>query len=128
RGFMKAGAATTPKVFQTARVAGVRPGTVAVRPAVPPAVTVGWDALPYAPRMPVAAARNQDTIDHDDTALRAIVNLTIAAANEAGIPKNPSPWLTPLPETLSFEDFAGLRLAEWSLIVGLEDLPEQQRQ
>jgi len=127
RGYMKAGAATTPKAFQTARVAGVRPGHAVVVHSVPPATSLDWDALPFPPRMP-SNARRSHSVDVDDTDLRAMVNLAIGAANQAGIPRNPSPWLTPLPESLSFEDFAGLRLPEWSIILGKEDMPEKQLQ
>ncbi|MDE0572345.1 FtsK/SpoIIIE domain-containing protein [Demequina sp. B12] len=127
RGYIKAGANQAPVAFQSARVAGVRPGTVVERRAVTPAAPLAWDRIGYAPRFPSAAVAD-DNLDHDDTDLRALVNVVLSAAELAGIPKNPSPWLTPLPATLTLDHFVGQRLPSGSVILGLEDLPDDQRQ
>ncbi|WP_084038675.1 FtsK/SpoIIIE domain-containing protein [Demequina sp. NBRC 110053] len=128
RGYLKAGANQAPTAFQAARVAGVRPGTVAEHRAALPVARIGWDAVAYAPQFPPEPTRAADTVDHDDTDLRALVNVVLAAADAAGIPKNPSPWLTPLPSVLTLDHFVGQRLPSGSLIIGLEDVPDEQRQ
>lgn len=127
RGFVKAGASASLTAFQTARVAGVRPGAVVTRSSTAAAPLV-WEALAYQPRFPATASRGEATVDHDDTDLRALVNVVLNAAHEAGIAKNPSPWLTPLPTHLTLDHFVGMQLADWCLVLGLEDVPSEQTQ
>jgi S-DNA-T family DNA segregation ATPase FtsK/SpoIIIE len=66
--------------------------------------------------------------DHDDTDLRALVNLITAATQQLGIPKNPSPWLLPLPAVLPLEKFEEQQIAPTSIVLGLEDVPGEQSQ
>ncbi|GIG54905.1 FtsK/SpoIIIE domain-containing protein [Demequina activiva] len=128
RGYIKAGANQAPTAFQAARVAGVRPGTVAEHRGAPPAARVDWEVVAYALQFPPEQVRATANVDHDDTDLRALVNVVLAAAERAGIPKNASPWLTPLPPVLTLDHFVGQRLPSGALIIGLEDIPGEQRQ
>ncbi len=128
RGYLKAGASQSPTPFQAARVAGVRPGTVTEHRGAPPAARIDWNVVAYSPQFPPDRDGSTDKVDHDDTDLRALVNVVLAAAESARIPKNPSPWLTPLPPVLTLDHFVGRRLPAGSVIIGLEDLPDEQRQ
>ncbi|WP_062303045.1 FtsK/SpoIIIE domain-containing protein [Demequina subtropica] len=127
RGFLKAGSNQSPAAFQAARVAGVRPGAVAQRRQPAQAASIDWDVVAYRPQFPPTLIA-QHEVDHDDTDLRALVDVVLAAADVAGIPRGASPWLTPLPQVLTVDHFVGMRLPAGSVIVGLEDLPEEQRQ
>ncbi|WP_456286544.1 hypothetical protein M1D46_02835 [Microbacterium sp. JZ70] len=127
RGFVRLGPSAAPMGFQTARVAGIRPGAVRTTKVLPPKAPITWDALGFPVKYPPAAAHAENH-DHDDTDLRALVNLITAASDQLGIAKNPSPWLVPLPVTLPIERFEGEALRETEIILGLEDVPKAQAQ
>lgn len=128
RGFLRAGASAGLTPFQTGRVAGVRPGAVVSTSATAAAAPLSWDLAGYRPRYPASQQRSTAPVNHDDTDLRAIVNVLIAAADRAGIARNKSPWLVPLPTLLTLDSFIGVQLDEWSMILGLEDVPSEQLQ
>ena len=127
RGFARSGPSSSPSPFQSARVAGVRIGAQRSNAKTPPKAPIEWDALGLPPRFPSRAGQ-QSVTDHDDTDLRALVNLVIAAAGSAGIARNPSPWLLPLPEVVSLDRFENEKLPEGSLVLGLQDVPKEQKQ
>ncbi|QAY73141.1 hypothetical protein ET445_07055 [Agromyces protaetiae] len=128
RGYVRAAAGAAPSPFQTARVAGIRPGVQRAVKLLPRKAALAWDALGYPVRYPKSASSHAQNTDHDDTDLRALVNLISAATHELGIPKNPSPWLMPLPNVLPLEKFHDQAIPERSIVLGLEDVPGEQSQ
>lgn len=127
RGFVRAGLGAMPSGFQTARVAGIRQGVQRVQRQLPKIAPVDWEGVGYAPRFPVrrhAAA----PVDHDDTDLRALVDVVTRATESLGIPKNSSPWLMPLPSLLPLSQVAGGAGAPTTITLGIEDVPGQQTQ
>ncbi|WP_345751891.1 FtsK/SpoIIIE domain-containing protein [Microbacterium rhizophilus] len=126
RGFARLSPSSAPSPFQTARVAGIRPGVQRAVKVLPPKAPLEWDSLGFPPKYPQSA--KAENHDHDDTDLRALVNLVAAATEQLGIPKNPSPWLMPLPATLPLERFEVEERGETELVLGLEDVPEDQAQ
>lgn len=128
RGYVRTGPASAPAPFQTARVAGIRPGVQRQVKVLPRKVALEWDELGYPVRFPKPASAQQQNTDHDDTDLRALVNLVTAATTQLGVPKNPSPWLMPLPAVLPLEKFQDEQIPERSIVLGLEDVPGDQAQ
>ena len=126
RGLVRLGAGMAPIAFQTARVAGLRVGAQRSQRQLPPVAALGWDDLGYAPRFPVAPSVMQANQDHDDTDLRALVNLAVGAAEAVGARRNPSPWLPPLPAKVTLTAIP--QPTGSGVAVGIEDLPSQQRQ
>lgn len=127
RGFARLSPSSAPAPFQTARVAGIRPGVQRTVKVLPPKAPLEWDSLGFPPKYP-QSAKGAENHDHDDTDLRALVNLVTAATEQLGIPKNPSPWLMPLPATLPLDRFEGEQLGDTELVLGLEDVPADQAQ
>ncbi|WP_430591645.1 FtsK/SpoIIIE domain-containing protein [Humidisolicoccus flavus] len=128
RGYVRLGPSAMPAGFQTARVAGIRPGTQRVLSTVPPKAPLDWESLGFPAQYPKAQSSHSTNTDHDDTDLRALVNLVTAATNQLGIQKNPSPWLLPLPTVLPLEKMQGENLGATEILLGLEDVPEEQSQ
>jgi len=139
RGFVRAGVGVAPAAFQTARVAGVRPGAHRTRKVLPALAELDWRAVGYQPRFPSQGAASAG-VDQDDTDLRALVDLVTEATRLLGVPANPSPWLLPLPTMLPLEavvssatdapapDGTGTAAHPDELVIGLEDVPAQQTQ
>ncbi|GLU89080.1 FtsK/SpoIIIE domain-containing protein [Agromyces sp. NBRC 114283] len=128
RGYVRTGPASAPAPFQTARVAGIRPGVQRQVKVLPRKAPLEWDELGYPVRYPKPVSTQAQNTDHDDTDLRAIVNLITAATVQLGVPKNPSPWLMPLPTVLPLEKFQDEAIPEQSIVLGLEDVPGEQSQ
>lgn len=114
--------------FQTGRVGGRRPGSVPREALRPWAHPVEWTALgrpaPARPRHPQAA-------DAEVTDLQVLVDAVCAAAEMAGVPAQPGPWLPALPESLLLADLPRPAPAERAgaiapAPIGLEDLPAEQ--
>ncbi|WP_156761676.1 FtsK/SpoIIIE domain-containing protein [Microbacterium karelineae] len=127
RGYVRAGSSSSPEAFQTARVAGIRPGAKRDVKVLPPKAPIEWDLLGFPPRFPPAQKQAENS-DHDDTDLRALVDLVTAATDELGIQKNPSPWLMPLPAVLPLDRFDAEPRADGEIVLGLEDVPAYQAQ
>ncbi|WP_221584805.1 FtsK/SpoIIIE domain-containing protein [Microbacterium sp. G2-8] len=127
RGYVRAGSSSSPEAFQTARVAGIRPGAKRDVKVLPPKAPLEWDLLGFPPRFP-AAQKQAENRDHDDTDLRSLVDVITAATRELAIEKNPSPWLMPLPATLPLARFDAERRDDGELVLGLEDVPADQAQ
>ncbi|HEY2279625.1 MAG TPA: FtsK/SpoIIIE domain-containing protein, partial [Streptosporangiaceae bacterium] len=110
--------------FQAARVGGRRldPNrAVTTRPWLAP---LDWSGLGKpGPARPGSAGRREA----ESTDLSVLVRAVADAAGQLRIPRQPSPWLAPLPERLLLDD---LRLAdgERHAPFGLIDLPAAQRQ
>ncbi|GAA4771540.1 FtsK/SpoIIIE domain-containing protein [Microbacterium gilvum] len=128
RGFVRLGPSTAPAGFQTARVAGIRPGAVRTAKVLPPKAPLTWDALGFPVKYPPESGAHADNDDHDDTDLRALVGLVAAATDALGIAKNSSPWLMPLPLTLPVDRFEAEPRGETEVVLGLEDVPKAQAQ
>ncbi|MFK4036475.1 FtsK/SpoIIIE domain-containing protein [Nonomuraea wenchangensis] len=119
--------------FQSGRVGGRRPaGAVAASAEAPVRVDeVGWTQLggPL-PR----AARVTDTIAAQEafTDLAVLVRAIAGAAEIAGVPAQPSPWLPPLPDLLEWAQPAGPKpradrdAALPAVPYGMVDLPADQ--
>ncbi len=128
RGYVRLGPSAAPAGFQTARVAGIRPGVQRSVKVLPRKAPLDWDALGFPAKYPPVAATHAVNTDHDDTDLRALVNLITAATQQLGIAKNPSPWLLPLPAVLPLEKFEDQEISATSIVLGLEDVPGEQSQ
>ncbi|WP_207454272.1 FtsK/SpoIIIE domain-containing protein [Herbiconiux sp. SYSU D00978] len=128
RGYVRTGVGTAPVPFQTARVAGLRQGAARARATLPPKAPIEWETLGLPPRFPAKQQTAAVRADHDDTDLRALVNLVIAAAHAMGIERNASPWLLPLPPLLTLDRLATEEVPPTTLVLGLEDVPSEQRQ
>lgn len=128
RGFVRLGPSAAPSGFQTARVAGIRPGVQRSAKVLPPAAKIDWETLGFPIRYPQASAQHEENRDHDDTDLRALVDVVTDATNRLGIAKNPSPWLLPLPAVLPLDRLADTPLKPTELLLGLEDVPGEQSQ
>lgn len=128
RGYVRTGPSAAPVAFQTARVAGIRPGVQRTVRVLPRKARLTWDGLGYPVKFPKAASTSSQQTDHDDTDLRALVNLITAATQQLGIPKNPSPWLLPLPAVLPLEKFQDQQVPDQTVVLGLEDVPGEQSQ
>ncbi len=127
RGLVRAGSASAPVAFQTARVAGIRPGVHRTARVLPPKAKIEWKTLGLPPRFP-ASQQQSVSADPDDTDLRALVNVINAAATESGVARNPSPWLLPLPAVLPLERLTEEPIDDDELFLGLEDVPGEQAQ
>lgn len=128
RGYVRLGPSSAPQGFQTARVAGLRPGAKRTAKALPPKAELLWDDLGFPARYPRSMATHDENRDLDDTDLRALVDMVSRATAELGIEKNPSPWLLPLPAVLPLERLAEHELAPSEIALGLEDVPAEQSQ
>lgn len=128
RGYVRLGPSAAPAGFQTARVAGIRPGAQRTVKVLPPKAPLEWASLGFPAKYPPAPATHAVNTDHDDTDLRALVNLITSATQQLGIAKNPSPWLLPLPTVLPLERFEDQQVAPTSIVLGLEDVPGEQSQ
>ncbi|MCD2441627.1 hypothetical protein LQ757_04985 [Agromyces sp. SYSU K20354] len=128
RGYVRLGPSAAPQGFQTARVAGIRPGVARSVKQLPRKAPLEWSSLGFPAKFPAAAATHAANTDHDDTDLRALVNLITAATQQLGIAKNPSPWLLPLPAVLPLDRFEDQQIPQTSIVLGLEDVPGEQSQ
>jgi S-DNA-T family DNA segregation ATPase FtsK/SpoIIIE len=118
--------------FQSGRIGGRRPGTVSAATNTRPTVRlteVGWSEVGEPTRRDAGGARAVETDVVTDIAV--LVRAISQAATDAGIPREPSPSLPPLPDTLVLTDLPaaaptgdGLPVVSW----GLVDMPAQQAQ
>jgi S-DNA-T family DNA segregation ATPase FtsK/SpoIIIE len=132
RGYVRSGA-STPAAVQSARIGGRRPGARRGQQHAARAVPVPWPALghpvPSATEMAGAAASNDDDMATD---LSVLVDAIGDAARRLGIAEQRSPWLAPLPETVTLDEIsrgAGLTGAAGEVApvtYGLTDVPARQ--
>lgn len=127
RGFVRSATSGAPTQFQTARVAGLRRGAQRSAKASLPVAEVTWRTLGLPPQFP-AGNGAQGPVDHDDTDLRALVNLCIEAARQSGIERNNSPWLLPLDPVVPLDRFQAEPIQPGEIVLGLQDLPAEQTQ
>lgn len=128
RGYVRRGIGAQPAAFQTARVAGRRPGVIQTTTTPVRTTTRTWNSEGIPAIFPEPATPHPSAaIDHDDTDLRALVNLIATAAEKTGIPKNPSPWLDPLPPLLTLDSLPAPD-SPTAILLGLEDVPSEQAQ
>jgi len=125
RGFARRGGGTAPSPFQTARVAGRRPGVATVTTPPVHVYDIGWSELGR-PLPRHAGSKAPD--DPAATDLHALVELIRQAAAEAGIARNPSPWLPALPALVRVDELAGSAGSGTAIGIGLQDLPAEQAQ
>ncbi len=123
RGFVRYGDPPRLVEFQTARVAGRRPGAV-VGLQDPLVDIVGWRDMGYALRRPPQA---EDQPDAESTDLRALVDMTRRVADTMSLKPPPSPWLPPLPGHVDLAELAA-PTGRLSAPFGLIDEPASQSQ
>jgi S-DNA-T family DNA segregation ATPase FtsK/SpoIIIE len=128
RGFVRRGADATPIGFQTARVAGRRPGRHALISPAPKTKPVGWAELGEPLKFPLVPS---GATDPNATDLHALVGLVQAASERLQITPSSRPWLPPLADLITIDDLAakvGRSSREEGLLLGLLDVPAQQAQ
>lgn len=125
RGYVRRGPGTAPTGFQTARVAGRRPGAHALSSRKPVLKAVPWHQLGEPLELKRASAGNDDPTATD---LHALVEVVRGAASSMGIPANPSPWLPALPELITLQQLAEANPGADGALLGLRDIPSQQAQ
>ncbi|WP_030174783.1 FtsK/SpoIIIE domain-containing protein [Spirillospora albida] len=120
RCYVRSGAAA-PHAVQSARIGGRRPGATGREPLVLP---LPWQGLGRPLPAPREAADDSTVTD-----LSTLVQAIDEAARRAGIDRQPSPWLNPLPEQvrLSPRTAAGGSVVDVPPIAfGITDLPAIQ--
>lgn len=125
RGYVRRGPGTAPAGFQTARVAGRRPGAHAQSSRKPVMKPVGWLQLGEPLEL---KRRSSGGDDPTATDLHALVEVVRGAATAMSIPQNPSPWLPALPEKITVAELAERNPGADGALLGLRDIPSQQAQ
>ena len=125
RGYVRRGPGNPPAGFQTARVAGRRPGAHALVSRRPVLKPVPWHELGEPLQLSRPSSGGDDPAATD---LHALVEVIAAAARESGIAANPSPWLPALPELITVSSLAADRPDVDGALLGLRDLPSEQAQ
>ncbi len=121
RCFVRSGAGS-PQAVQAARIGGRRPGDAVAMPAQ--VVPLPWPGL----GRPLAVAAASSESSHV-TDLKLLVAAVREAADRSGIRDQPSPWLEPLPATVTLDDLPAVFADEDDvapLAFGLTDLPSAQ--
>jgi S-DNA-T family DNA segregation ATPase FtsK/SpoIIIE len=129
RAFARTGGGASIVAFQSARVAGRRKGANVGLPD-PQVLPLPWTRVGY----PVTLRPVSDDRVGAATDLHALVGVIAEAAAREGIPRNPSPWLPPLPTLVGLDavaagvepDPADSQLP--AVAYGLEDRPAAQEQ
>ncbi|HWG72857.1 MAG TPA: FtsK/SpoIIIE domain-containing protein [Acidimicrobiales bacterium] len=115
-------------LFQSARVGGPAAPTGAQGPEVALAA-FGWAQAGRAAALEPGGASGADPADTD---LARLVSALVDAAQAAGLPRQPQPWLDPLPEVLPLAILAApalIAVGEVQAVpLGLVDLPAAQDQ
>lgn len=114
------------QAFQSGRVGGRRPGTVAVDVPPPFVTRVAWRTLGYVAARP---PRRKET-EVAGTDLSELVAAVVEAARQDEIPEQRSPWLPAVPPMLQWsDDVSGeaVRGTVPAFPYGQRDVPEQQR-
>ena len=116
--------------FQAGRIGGRRPGGVAAaRPTTVQLSEIGWSEIGE----PVTRVKSASSGPSEGvvTDIAVLVGAISEAARAAGIPRQPSPSLPPLPEVMTLDEVpappvkeAGLPIVSWGVI----DLPAEQAQ
>jgi DNA segregation ATPase FtsK/SpoIIIE, S-DNA-T family len=128
RAYVRSGA-SAPALVQSARIGGRRPGAGPAQPRAARAVPVPWPVLGHpAPAAAEAAAGASDDMETD---LSALVDAIAGAARRLGIAEQRSPWLAPLPETVTLGEVpAGADRSPGDVpqqvTFGLTDMPARQ--
>ena len=105
RCYVRSGA-SAPAAVQSARIGGRRPGMGRARPAAALAVPVPWPALGR-PAPAGAGEAPPGVADDMETDLSVLVDAIAGAAKRLGIAEQRSPWLAPLPQTVTLDEIAG---------------------
>jgi len=125
RGYVRRGPGNAPSGFQTARVAGRRPGAHAVSSRKPVLKSVNWLQLGEPLNLKRPSTGPDDPAATD---LHALVEAVCAAADRLQIPVNPSPWLPALPELITRQQLAEAHPGQAGALLGLRDVPSEQAQ
>jgi S-DNA-T family DNA segregation ATPase FtsK/SpoIIIE len=105
--------------FQTARVGGRSKAATGPRRAPAPFIApLSWASVGY----PLPASPLNDAEDGEETDLTRLVRAARDAVGTLGLPANHSPWLPPLPESVTRRDL--LAMSKWHEPAdGLPDVP-----
>jgi S-DNA-T family DNA segregation ATPase FtsK/SpoIIIE len=125
RGYVRRGPGNAPSGFQTARVAGRRPGAHALTSRKPVFKSVPWHQLGEPLELKRASTGGDDPTATD---LHALVEVIGAAAQRLGVPSNASPWLPALPPLITLESMRTSHPDSAGALLGLRDIPSQQAQ
>ena len=127
RCYVRSGA-SGPVGVQSSRIGGRRPGRKAVTRAPVTVLPVPWQGLGRPlPEIREAAAGDDGTMDTD---LSALVDAIAGAARKVGCGPQPSPWLPPLPGSITLDELpAGPAPADGEVApvpFGIVDVPARQ--
>ncbi|MEO9238062.1 MAG: FtsK/SpoIIIE domain-containing protein, partial [Jatrophihabitantaceae bacterium] len=125
RGYVRRGPGNPPSGFQTARVAGRRPGAHALVSRKPVLKPVAWHELGEPLELKRPSSGGDDPAATD---LHALVEVIGRAAQRVGIPANPSPWLPALPELITLDRLVADYPNNDGVLLGLRDIPSEQAQ
>lgn len=106
------------QLFQAARVAGRAQGTAAATTHVWPAP---WEKVGLPRPRPVGSVS-------ETTDMEVLVSAIVAAAKSEGRVSPYRPWTPPLPACVDLARISAAKEPDPGLIIGLRDLPSQQRQ
>ncbi|WP_394617027.1 FtsK/SpoIIIE domain-containing protein [Lentzea sp. JNUCC 0626] len=113
--------------FQAGRVGGFRPGARTTGRVLPWLSPVRWPdlALPGPSRPRAEVAENTEATD-----LSVLVGAVRQAADQLGLPPQPSPWLPALPSSMTVDDLPAVAATGYlkPVAYGIVDLPADQRQ
>ena len=117
--------------FQAGRIGGRRPGAAAAaaQPSTVQLSEIGWNEIgePVGRVKSAAGGQSEGVL----TDIAVLVSAISEAAQTAGIPRQPSPSLPPLPEVLTLDEVPAPPVKETGLPVvawGVIDLPAEQAQ
>jgi S-DNA-T family DNA segregation ATPase FtsK/SpoIIIE len=131
RCYVRSGA-SAPAAVQSARIGGRRPGMGRARPAAALVVPVPWPALGRAAPTGTPDATAAQGNDDMETDLSVLVDAIAGAAKRLGIAGQRSPWLAPLPQTITLgevsagTDLPGAPGEVPPVTFGLTDIPARQ--
>ena len=126
RGFVRSGATSLLREFQTARIGGRQRGNTSDLPPVRCAA-VAWGQI----GMPSQLPANEQVPSRSASDLHGLTELLINAAIALDCDEPQRPWLPPLPETVLLDELGSPPPVAGEVVpvpIGLEDIPSQQTQ
>jgi len=127
RCYVRSGA-SGPVGVQSSRIGGRRPGKRTVARSPIKVLPVPWQGLGRPlPEIREAAAADDGTMETD---LSVLVDAIAGAARKAGCGPQPSPWLPPLPDSVTLDDLPPVQAQAWGEVApvpfGIMDVPARQ--
>ncbi len=131
RCYVRSGA-SAPAAVQSARIGGRRPGARRGQSQAARAVPVPWPALGRPAPVPGDSSGGAASDDGMATDLSVLVDAIAGAAKRLGVAEQRSPWLAPLPQTITLEEIpagaarSGAPGEVPPVTFGLVDVPARQ--